>query len=273
MSNYSFTRTDQPVEAPVARNHTLAERVYRTLHEEIVSGALRPGQRLVRRELSSRLGVSPMLAAEALLRLELDGLVESRPLHGARVRPLTVEDYRGEELLREALECLAARMCAENASNAELAKLMVLAQTVDRVSAQSSRQSKPGIEMHRQTPRGHCAMWEGGAIGGRAPSGMDPTTRPAEVAGPSRRGAGRLAQGAHRGHCQPRPGPGRGEDARARPLPLGGRLSADRESGGVARVIGRWRNHALGELLKCAPSPFGRGVKRVPSALWERGRG
>ena len=148
-----ITRLLEPISRwrrPWRRNHTLAERVYRTLHEEIVSGALRPGQRLVRRELSSRLGVSPMLAAEALLRLELDGLVESRPLHGARVRPLTVEVYRGEELLREALECLAARMCAENASNAELAKLMVLAQTVDRVSAQSSRQSRPGMEMHRQ---------------------------------------------------------------------------------------------------------------------------
>lgn len=150
VANYSYSGTDRPAETGLARNHTLAERVYHTLHEEIMSGALRPGQRLVRRELSGRLGVSPMLAAEALLRLELDGLVESRPLHGARVRPLTVEDYRGEELLREALECLAARMCAENASDAELAKLMALAQTVDRVSAQSNRQSKPGMEMHRQ---------------------------------------------------------------------------------------------------------------------------
>jgi DNA-binding GntR family transcriptional regulator len=150
VANYSYTRTDRPADPRAVRSHTLAERVYRTLHDEITSGVLRPGERLVRRELSGRLGVSPMLAAEALLRLELDGLVESRPLHGARVRPLTVEDYRGEELLREALECLAARLCAENASDAELATLMSTAHTVDRVSAQSNQQSKPGMEMHRQ---------------------------------------------------------------------------------------------------------------------------
>jgi DNA-binding GntR family transcriptional regulator len=150
MANYSYSWADRYGHAHMAMSHTLAERVYRTLHDEIASGMLRPGERLVRRELSARLRVSPMLAAEALLRLELDGLVESRPLCGARVRPLTVENYWGEQLLREALECQAARMCAQNASDAELGKLMSLAQTIDRVSAQSNQHSKLGIDMHRQ---------------------------------------------------------------------------------------------------------------------------
>ncbi len=122
---------------------TLTEQVYGTLRDEIVAGVLRPGDRLVRRTLSKRLGVSPMPVVEALLRLEADGLVESSPQRGSRVRPLTFEEVHNDQVLREAIECQAARMCAENASKDELATLMSKARLVDRMLPKLRERAMP----------------------------------------------------------------------------------------------------------------------------------
>ena len=102
-----------PGNVPPAPFQTLSAKVYHTLRDEILSGALPPHTRLVRRTVSKRLGVSPMPVTEALLRLEQDGLVESEPMYGSRVKAWTLEAVQGDEVLREALECQAARLCAE----------------------------------------------------------------------------------------------------------------------------------------------------------------
>ena len=140
---------------------TLAERVYDTLREEILGGSLPPGTRLVRRTLSKRLGVSPLPVTEALLRLEIDGLVESRPLCGSRVRPVTEEDLSNDQVLREAIECQAARTCAENASDSDLSRLLAEARVVDRLMAQGDPRSKLGMRAHLEF---HAAVARAGGF-------------------------------------------------------------------------------------------------------------
>jgi len=127
---------------------TLTQRVYDALRNEILSGEIQPGSRLVRRVLSKRLGVSPMPVTEALLRLEVDGLVEHRPLHGAWVRPLSLDEVRGDEALREAIECQVARECAVKASGAELSTLGSEARVLDRMMYHGDPRSKLGMQMH-----------------------------------------------------------------------------------------------------------------------------
>ena len=122
---------------------TLTEHVYGTLRDQIIAGTLPPGARLVRRAISQRLGVSPMPVVEALLRLEGDGLVENRAQCGARVKPLTLDELKRDQFLREAIECQAARLCAENASAAELAALMAKAKLVDRILPKMRPDSTP----------------------------------------------------------------------------------------------------------------------------------
>ncbi len=131
-----------------AGSATLTRRVYESLREEIVMGQFAPGDRLVRRALGKRLGVSPMPVTEALYMLELDGLVESRALFGCRVRPLTLEDVRNDEVLREALECQAARLCAEHATDAELKKLATRAKRLDRMMRAGDSNSTIGMQLH-----------------------------------------------------------------------------------------------------------------------------
>jgi DNA-binding GntR family transcriptional regulator len=55
---------------------TLADQAYRALRDEIISGRLKPGERLTERHLATRLGVSPTPIREALQRLEHEHLIQ-----------------------------------------------------------------------------------------------------------------------------------------------------------------------------------------------------
>ena len=143
MANYRFSESEAS-----DKTDTLTQRVYESLRTEIVAGQFAPGDRLVRRALSKRLGVSPMPITEALYMLELDGLVESRPLYGCRVRPLTIDDLHNDQVLREALECQAARLVAEHASDDELRRLAIDARQLDRLMSGGDPDSRLGMELH-----------------------------------------------------------------------------------------------------------------------------
>ena len=144
MANYTFS-DDSEGEAPT---DTLTRRVYETIRDEIVDGALRPGDRLARKKLAERLGVSRMPVTEALYMLEIDGLVESRPMYGCRVRLLTLVDIENAFVLREAIECQAARICAEKASDADLSRMQQLARQLDQTVAKSDPHSRLGMRLH-----------------------------------------------------------------------------------------------------------------------------
>lgn len=148
MSNYRHNFSDVSDETASGGPETLAMRVYSALHDEILAGTMPPGTRLVRRTLSKRLGVSPIPVAKALLRLEIDGLVESRPLYGSRVRCLTIEDVREDTVLREAIECQSVRLCTRSATKSQLAELMSDAKQVDRLMSQGDPRSKLGMRAH-----------------------------------------------------------------------------------------------------------------------------
>lgn len=92
---------------------TLAERAFAMLHDAIVNGVLRPGERLPIEDLASALGMSPMPIREALRRLDGVGLVENVPHRGARVAELTVEDLKEVYDARLVLELPAISKAAE----------------------------------------------------------------------------------------------------------------------------------------------------------------
>jgi len=148
MPNYHFPADDPGPTAPPGAA-TVTQQVYETLREEILAGALKPGRRLVRRELGKRLGVSPVPVTEALLRLEIEGLVQSRPLYGCRVRPLTLKDVQNDAVLREAIECQAARLCTEHATAAALSRLAAQARRLDRLMADGEPDSQAGRQAHQ----------------------------------------------------------------------------------------------------------------------------
>jgi DNA-binding GntR family transcriptional regulator len=117
---------------------SLAAAAYETVRGRIARGHVGLGQVISRRKIAVELGMSFLPVSMALLRLESEGLLESRPRAGTRVRIPSPEDVRGQYVVREALEVHAARLFVEAATPAERADLQKLAARVDALSQRAA---------------------------------------------------------------------------------------------------------------------------------------
>ncbi|WP_067672844.1 GntR family transcriptional regulator [Nocardia miyunensis] len=70
---------------------SLGEAAYQRIRDGIVSCKLAPGQRLTERALAESTGFGASPIREALTRLDHDGLIQTVPRKGYRVRPLTIK--------------------------------------------------------------------------------------------------------------------------------------------------------------------------------------
>ncbi|HEX7526180.1 MAG TPA: GntR family transcriptional regulator [Gaiellaceae bacterium] len=101
----------------------LREQVSDLLRKEIIAMRLRPGQRLVERELIERIGVSRTTIREALRELAAEGLVKTIPQKGAIVAVPSWQEAAEVYEVRALLEGAAAREFAERADDAQVAAL------------------------------------------------------------------------------------------------------------------------------------------------------
>lgn len=93
---------------------TVRAMVAQKLREAIMSGTLKPGQRLVERELCEMTGVSRPSIREALRLLEADGLVNTVPHRGPMVSTISLEEAKQLYAARAVLEGFAGRECARH---------------------------------------------------------------------------------------------------------------------------------------------------------------
>lgn len=128
------------------------ERVVAQLRERIVTGRLKPGDRLVERDLAADLGVSRLPVREAIRALHAEGFLESPSPRRVLVRQLSRVDV--EELfdIREALEVLACGLAAERAGADGLAKLhkCLAAASKATASGQGSRITEANNRFHAE---------------------------------------------------------------------------------------------------------------------------
>lgn len=96
-----FPRCTDPVEAsssaydqPVVEKprSTDTERLYASLHAELLNGGFSPGCKLKTTGIAARYEISLSVVREALIRLVADGLVRAVPQRGFCVAPLSPED-------------------------------------------------------------------------------------------------------------------------------------------------------------------------------------
>lgn len=98
----------------------LREVVFDTLREAIISGVLRPGERLMETPLAEELGVSRTPIREAIRKLELEGFVVMFPRKGAYVAGISLKGIADVFEVRAALEALAVGLAAERITDEEL---------------------------------------------------------------------------------------------------------------------------------------------------------
>jgi DNA-binding GntR family transcriptional regulator len=131
-----------------ANSASLAEAAYAHVRRRIMRGEMSIGQSVSRRKVAAELGMSFLPVSEALLRLEVEGMLESRPRAGTRVRIPSREDVNGHYLVREILEAEAARRFAAHATKAERADLTRMAAKVDALAAKKDR--GPYLALHHR---------------------------------------------------------------------------------------------------------------------------
>lgn len=90
------------------------EKAYSVLCDWIVRGKLKPNERLRDKELAERLGVSRTPIREALLRLEKEGLVQTKPNSSTIVSPLDFDHASNLYAIVWTLEDLALRQAFES---------------------------------------------------------------------------------------------------------------------------------------------------------------
>jgi len=124
-----------PAPVPEDKIESLAGRAYVEIRDKILKGDLAVGEALSRRKLAGELGISVPPITEALQRQEREGLLESKPRVGTRVRVPTLRDVEDRSLVREALETQAARLFAERATRAEKKALQRMGRELDQLYA------------------------------------------------------------------------------------------------------------------------------------------
>ena len=123
------------LEATAREVHTLAQKAYRLVRKRVLKGEYPPGAALSRRRLAAEFGMSLLPVAEALQRLVNEGLLESRPRVGTRVRTPDRDEIRDRYTLREALESQSARLFAEKATARERSEILRAARHLDKLYA------------------------------------------------------------------------------------------------------------------------------------------
>lgn len=101
----------------------LRDVVFNTLRQAILTGELKPGERLMEIHLADRLGVSRTPIREAIRKLELEGLVTMIPRKGAQVAKITEKNLKDVLEVRRALDMLAVRLACRRMSDEEKKEL------------------------------------------------------------------------------------------------------------------------------------------------------
>jgi DNA-binding GntR family transcriptional regulator len=98
---------------------------------DVVTGQIRPGERLSEESLAERWEVGRMPARETLLRLEQDGLVVRRLGSGTYLRKFNLREIVEFYDIRIGLEPLVAATASRIASDAQLEQVLQLAEAAD----------------------------------------------------------------------------------------------------------------------------------------------
>ena len=104
-------------------NAPLSNSLLGKLQKDILTGKLKPGDKLTEQELCKAYGVSRTPVREALRQLEADGLVENILNRGAFVVGMSEQDYEDMFELRKAYEVQAVKWAIERITEEEMDRL------------------------------------------------------------------------------------------------------------------------------------------------------
>lgn len=126
-----MTRFTMVARRTLTKPELLPSAVADLLREQVVTGTLAPGQRLVEASLADEMDVSRGTVRDALKELEDEGLLENIPRRGTYVVDLGPADVREVYDLRAAIEMRAVRLVVERSPRG--APQVQLRQIIERI--------------------------------------------------------------------------------------------------------------------------------------------
>ena len=124
---------------------SIRKKVYAAIREHILDGSFPPGERLVESRIAEQIKTSRTPVREALHLLESEGLLESIPRAGYRVKPLHWEEVEEICEIRVVNETLAARWAMKRITPKEILAL----ENNLKVAEHEVRSGNPKAFVHR----------------------------------------------------------------------------------------------------------------------------
>jgi DNA-binding GntR family transcriptional regulator len=106
-----------------ANDNAIWMKVHQHIRERILSGEIAPNERLIEAKIAKDIGTSRTPVREALHNMQKEGLIESMPRIGYRVKPISEAEVIQICKIRAVLETLAAAWAIENAQKTLLKEL------------------------------------------------------------------------------------------------------------------------------------------------------
>lgn len=126
------------------------DNIYLRLKDAIITGSLRPMERITENKVAASYGLSRTPVREAFRRLEAEGLIQVVPQRGSFVSQPSVEDILEIYQMRTPLECMSARLAAERIEDDQLAVLenLVSAERARGEGRSAERSLRASAEFH-----------------------------------------------------------------------------------------------------------------------------
>ncbi len=121
----------------------------------ILSGSLKPGERLVERDLAEQLGTSLTVVREALVQLETEGFITKRPNSATHITQLGRSEIEQILVVRRLLEGFAFEEAARNATHERIQVL----ETLHQEAVEAARASDSQAYIHADL-LWHDAVWQ-----------------------------------------------------------------------------------------------------------------
>jgi DNA-binding GntR family transcriptional regulator len=126
---------------PDLRRRNLREEVVRYIRDLILGGEIKPGMRIDQDAIAADVGVSRLPVREALILLEAEGLVESRPRRGTYVAEFTEEDLVDQY---RAFGVIAGMIAARAAERMTQDDVLSLQEALERAEAAKTTEEQAG---------------------------------------------------------------------------------------------------------------------------------
>lgn len=120
------------------------------MRDDILSGRLKPGERIVQAEWAERLSVSRMPVRDAINQLCMEGILRPGPGGTAEVVAIEPDDIRDGYLLNSVVAALAARRAAVRITDGEIARLREIHEAMQTAvaAADATRATRLNWEFH-----------------------------------------------------------------------------------------------------------------------------